>query len=180
MHEISCEICMDLIPLVQDGAASEDSCRAVEAHVASCPQCRAVFTGQPPAQVHIKPMVAKMQRKLRCLFVLFLFLGIFFGTSIAQLSGAFSIIFIMPIIGMLAYGVYRWKALWLVPLLLLAMYSLSQILLILRHVIDFNPLECLLWAVLTIVFSDVGVLIAGLFHFGLRKEKHDDEEASGT
>ena len=32
MNEISCDVCMDLIPLVQDGIASEDSREAVEQH----------------------------------------------------------------------------------------------------------------------------------------------------
>ena len=30
MNEINCNVCMDLIPLVQDGIASEDSRKAVE------------------------------------------------------------------------------------------------------------------------------------------------------
>ena len=33
MIELSCQICRDLIPLVQDGVASEESVNAVTAHV---------------------------------------------------------------------------------------------------------------------------------------------------
>ena len=40
MIQITCEICKDLIPLVQDGVASGDSASAVERHIQSCPQCR--------------------------------------------------------------------------------------------------------------------------------------------
>ena len=39
MKEITCDICMDLMPLVQDGIASEDSRNAVEEHVKRCEQC---------------------------------------------------------------------------------------------------------------------------------------------
>ena len=39
MIELSCQICRDLIPLVQDGVASEESVNAVTAHVKSCPHC---------------------------------------------------------------------------------------------------------------------------------------------
>lgn len=42
MIQITCEICMDLIPLVQDGVAAGDSVSAVEQHIQSCPQCRAM------------------------------------------------------------------------------------------------------------------------------------------
>lgn len=42
MNEISCEICMDLIPLVYDGVASKGSEAAVENHIAGCSSCREV------------------------------------------------------------------------------------------------------------------------------------------
>lgn len=48
MNEISCEVCMDLLPLVQDGVASGDSVRAVEAHVAACQHCRDALHGALP------------------------------------------------------------------------------------------------------------------------------------
>jgi predicted anti-sigma-YlaC factor YlaD len=37
---MSCDMCMDLLPLYEDGLASEDSARAVRRHLASCPHCR--------------------------------------------------------------------------------------------------------------------------------------------
>lgn len=48
MYEISCEMCMDLIPLVRDGVASGDSVMAVERHVEGCEKCRAAFGGEVP------------------------------------------------------------------------------------------------------------------------------------
>ena len=48
--EITCEMCMDLMPLVRDGVASEDSRLAVEDHLRSCPRCRDLYGGEtvPP------------------------------------------------------------------------------------------------------------------------------------
>ena len=46
---ISCDICMDLIPLVRDGIASEDSRAAVEEHIKDCAVCRAAFEEGSPA-----------------------------------------------------------------------------------------------------------------------------------
>ena len=48
MYEISCEMCMDLMPLVRDGVASPDSVAAVEGHLAGCEMCRAAFDGELP------------------------------------------------------------------------------------------------------------------------------------
>lgn len=171
MNKISCEICMDLIPLVQDQAASEDSRRAVEAHTAVCPRCRALLNGQADPEPVPTSVVTAVQKKMRYFYLLLLFLGLFLGICITQLSGRFFIVFVTPVIGMAAYGVYRWKALWLVPALLLPMYALSQLLGYWLGLLLWNPLGIFFWAALTIVFSDAGVLIAGLFHFGFRKEK---------
>lgn len=46
MNEISCEICLDLVPLVMDGAASAGSRSAVERHIQHCPSCRALWEGE--------------------------------------------------------------------------------------------------------------------------------------
>ena len=43
MDKISCDICMDLIPLVKDGIASEDSCDAVKKHISKCEKCKVEF-----------------------------------------------------------------------------------------------------------------------------------------
>ena len=40
-----CEVIRDLLPLVQDGVASEESCRVVQEHLRQCEHCR---QAQPP------------------------------------------------------------------------------------------------------------------------------------
>lgn len=173
MIKINCEICEDLIPLVKDGVASEESRRAVEAHTAVCPKCRALLGDAPDLTLPSKtPVVARVQKKVRLVFLLLLFVGTFFGVCVTQETGAFDCLIIMPVVGALAYGLSRWKALWQVPLLMLGTYFLAQLL---QAGGSFNLLGCLLWAAITAVFSEAGVLIAGLLHFGLRKEKQDEK-----
>lgn len=51
-----CDLIRDLLPLYVDGAASKESARAVEAHVAQCPECRQALEDMrapnpPPAPV---------------------------------------------------------------------------------------------------------------------------------
>ena len=43
MNNITCEICKDLMPLVKDGIASEDSKIAVEEHIVECETCKALY-----------------------------------------------------------------------------------------------------------------------------------------
>jgi len=43
MNKISCDICGDLVPLVKDGIASEDSCNAVIKHTNECEACNLLF-----------------------------------------------------------------------------------------------------------------------------------------
>lgn len=53
MNNITCDMCIDLMSLVQDGVASDDSRSAVEAHTAQCPACQKLFNEMcaPPVQV---------------------------------------------------------------------------------------------------------------------------------
>ena len=40
---MKCEIIRDLLPLYIENLCSEESCREVEAHLASCGRCRAEY-----------------------------------------------------------------------------------------------------------------------------------------
>ena len=46
MNKISCDICLDLIPLVEDDIASEDSRIAVIEHIKECESCRSYYSGK--------------------------------------------------------------------------------------------------------------------------------------
>ena len=45
---ITCDMAMDLIALYNDGLASEDSRRAVDEHLKSCPECSAAYASYSP------------------------------------------------------------------------------------------------------------------------------------
>ena len=46
MNKISCDICKDLLPLVKDGIASEDSVQAVKEHLKECETCRNLYENE--------------------------------------------------------------------------------------------------------------------------------------
>ena len=181
MTEISCEVCMDLIPLVQDGAASPDSCRLVEEHTAVCPRCLGLLKEVPPVPASPPPVLKQVRRRLRAQLLTALFLGLFFGIDYIrllflegelQLSGGLLIIFLLPLVGAAAYVAFRWKALWQTPLMLLTVHALAIFVLLMRlqDGLAVNWFSFLLTAATAILLAEAGVIIVGLFHFGFKKE----------
>ena len=98
MIQITCEICMDLIPLVQDGVAAGDSVSAVEQHIQSCPQCRAMWEGQIPHSADSGRILEKVRHRTRVFMGIVLMFGIFFGLSLTAGSGLFLDSLSMPVI----------------------------------------------------------------------------------
>ena len=53
--KIPCAVCRDLMPLVQDGVASPESEALVQAHMAVCPACRALWQGTDDPAIQAAP-----------------------------------------------------------------------------------------------------------------------------
>ncbi len=170
MNEITCDICMDLMPLVQDGIASEDSRLAVERHVQSCENCRALYDGQVQPSADGTQIWMKFQRKLRFSTAMVMMLGIFFGLGLTASSEMFYNSLLMPVIGVLGYIVLRWKAVYMVPILLLFANGLSFLFSVMLGVNELDLLSRIMWTFIYSIFVWVGIVIAGLLHFAFRKE----------
>ena len=65
MNGIPCDVCLDLMPLVQDGVASAASEALVEQHLEHCPRCRAIFggAGQAPPPAPNEQRMARHREK---------------------------------------------------------------------------------------------------------------------
>ena len=148
MNTISCDICMDLIPLVRDGIASAGSAAAVEEHLKTCPAC------------------------------MLLMFGMVFGVCLTADVDMFRNSLIMPALGCLGYFLFRWRAVYLMPVLLFATSAASFLLGLMKGLEPADSASLLIWAGLYAVFAIAGVLIAGLLHFALRKEKNDEKKSA--
>lgn len=171
MNEISCEVCMDLLPLVQDGVASRDSVGAVEAHVAACQHCRDALHGALPPQADTGRALKRLHRNLRLSTATLMMFGIFFGLSLTAGQDMFYNTLIMPAIGALGYYIFRKKALYLVPLLMLATHLATNLLGLLWGTEHLDLPSVLLWTALYSLFAILGTAAAWLLHFALRKER---------
>ena len=96
--------------------------------------------------------------------------GALFGMGLSGSMNMFYNSLLMPAMGAAAYYVWRWKAAAVLPPLLAGM-SLVCWVLCWGWGVEAAPLPgYLIWAAIYCVLALVGVAIAGLFHFALKKE----------
>ena len=173
MNKITCDICMDLIPLVRDGIASEDSKQAVKDHINNCEYCKKRYEGEITefsVNVDLERELAKLKRRLQIFSAMLLMFGVFFGLSLTASEEMFYNSLIMPVIGTLGYVIFRWKSVYQVPLLLLMIQFLISFLGMVRG-LEYMPVaEIVMWVGIYSIFVELGVLVAGLLHFAFRKE----------
>lgn len=100
MNNISCEMCMDLIPLVWDGVASDDSRKAVEDHVKTCDVCREVWKSGEIPKANEEKALAKAMKSLQkisaLMFGFIVLLGICLCEMVMQGS---SMVFVLAALG---------------------------------------------------------------------------------
>jgi len=168
MNKISCDMCIDLMPLVQDGVASEDSRNAVLQHLQECPDCRSLYEGELPTPSNSKELFAKIQRRARTFSAMVMMFGIFYGLMLTAGNGIFMNVIIMPIIGGISYYLFRWKALYMVPSLLLVTHFITNALGLGGEYL--MPIEILLWTAIYCGVALLGFIIAALLHFAFKKE----------
>lgn len=168
MNDITCDVCRDLMPLVKDGIASADSRLAVERHLESCPSCRARFETPLPADG--EKAFAALWNRLRLFAALVMMLCIFVGMDLTGGQGLFYNSLLMPFIGALGFLVFRWKAAYNIPLLLLAVGLVTCGLNLLRGLEVLDIPSLLWWTVIYSGFAAAGMIIAALLCFALKKE----------
>ncbi len=171
MNKITCEVCMDLMPLVRDGIASNDSKMAVEQHVKSCAACEALYgEGMPPA-VSPEKAFHRFRRQVQLFSVFLLMFGSFFGLGLTAGSDMFYNSLIMPMLGILGYAIFRWKALYNVPILLLLIHALLNLFRAVQGAEHLDVSSLLMWTALYSAFVLLGVFIAALFYYALKKNE---------
>ncbi len=111
LPELPCDVCRDLIPLVQDGAASDASVRLVAQHIAHCPDCLAFWqAGAPPQTPDDDRVLPKIHRRLRLLQGAALVLGVLAAFWLGAFGTHYRLeysIVILPVVGVLGWLLLR-------------------------------------------------------------------------
>ncbi|MGL4912287.1 MAG: zf-HC2 domain-containing protein [Romboutsia sp.] len=179
MNKISCDICMDLMPLVKDGVASEDSCNAVTEHINQCEECKKIFEEIPNNNIEFddKKVISKIKNRLIVAGLILILVGSIIGVILSESENMFYNVLIMPIIGGVSYFVLRKKS-YVVPLIMFGfvyvyhfikyIFELEEI--NVNQIISLVPMP-LMWSIVYSCLCALGILIGFLLYIAFRREK---------
>ena len=129
---LPCEICRDLLPLVQDGVASPESEALVKAHIETCASCRALWDALPaagtaPARPDDTAVLKTVRTHVRLWLLVVVVVGLALGMAVLNSGRATGLIFV---IFPLTCGIARWfdDGIWkLVPILAAAIVPIQSL-----------------------------------------------------
>ncbi len=178
MSKLSCDICIDLIPLVKDEVASDDSKKSVYEHIEHCDVCRSIYGKEIIFENSDKKIIRGIKKKLTGICLTIIGLCIFFGISISTNQFMFYNILIMPTIGGIAYFSLRKKSLYVCMSVFIIVY-LRWLYDSFGYALAGNFVQAFIppfwWAMIYLVLTVFGVFIVILLHFGFRKEEKDEK-----
>ena len=177
-----CSIVRDLLPLYVEDMVSAETAQYMREHLQTCAECKSELANlkegtlldtveknitQTDTEKPFKRMMQRMNRQFHMfaysLIIFFIFLG--FGWTEGENLMYNSLI--MPIVGVFGYSVFRWKAVYKVPILLL----IIDLFVYLFKWVALDLFSTLMWTVIYSLFVLIGIAIAFLLHYATRKEK---------
>lgn len=169
------DICRDLIPLVRDGAASADSEAAVKRHIENCSECAGIFDeGSIPVMPEAsKNMPKKALPPTKCrsafVYIALLLLGVFFAVSYDEPQKLFVSRLIMLFTGVFGYLAFRWRAVYILPAILLVSYVVWNVIALLNSgkSLKFTMLD---FVIAYYVPALIGMVITVLLRFAFGKK----------
>lgn len=181
MNKISCNIFLDLIPLVNDNIASEDSRMAVTKHMKECESCRAFYDGEnfEEPKMNDNLIVSKIKRQLYFASLIIIVFGAILGVALTEGIGMFYNILIMPTIGAIGYFALSKKSYYVPITLFIFIYIWLLIKYIAEGIFSYTlPISAMImpayWALMYSGLCVLGIVIGFLLKIAFRKEgKHE-------
>lgn len=174
--DISCNVILDLIPLVKDGVASEESTLLVRQHIDHCEICKAefeIFNYNKADQPSIKDekILATIKRSLFITQALILIIGAIVGLALTNTMGMFYNFAIMPLVGGISVFVLKQKW-YLMPLaIFIFTYLWQTIMSIVLGGFSWIALYGgLYYSIIYAGLVGLGIVIMMLLKFAFRKE----------
>ena len=174
---ISCNVILDLIPLVKDGVACNDSTIIVNEHINSCESCKAeleTFDIIKIDQLLIKDekIIFTIKRSIFITQIIILIAGAIVGVALSNSMGMFYNFIIMPIIGGVSFVAFKRKW-YLAPIAIFVLTYLWQMIMgIVLGGFDWIALYSgLNYSIIYTVLVGLGVVTAMLLKFAFKKER---------
>lgn len=167
-NQITCDICRDLIPLVKDGVASAESEAAVRGHIEGCAECSLLFD-EEQAEPKPEPLKSfrRVKRRLTIIYAALMLLGIYFGLSFTSGMEQLYNCIIMPFVGVFGYLAFRWRALFIVPILLIIVQLIINGFGLLGSSQNIDFLSPLIYS----IFALAGIFVVMLLRYAFAKTK---------
>jgi len=172
----NCNVVLDLMPLVIDGVASEDSSMVVKGHIQTCDGCRVEYDSFKSNKVEhpsIKDekIISGIKRSIFMTQASILIAGAIVGVALTNSMGMFYNIIIMPIIGGISVTTFKRKS----YLAAVAVFFLSYLWQTVKAIIiggfDWAALYSgLFYSIIYMVLVGLGIVIAVLLQFSLGKK----------
>ena len=183
MTKISCEVCLDLIPLVKDNVASEDSMNLVQKHIQECESCKNEFNSEVdiPPEMNDRRVLQKIKNQIFLAMLIIIIIGALVGIGLTEGPGLFYNIIIMPLVGALAYLVLDKKTYYFPVGLFILTYFWTLIKYILdgsfanNRILDILPAP-VFWSFIYSGLALLGIVIAFLLKFAFRKEEKYEKD----
>lgn len=187
MFKISCDTCLDLMPLVKDGVASKDSENLVKEHISQCENCRKIYDeemSEPMPKMNEKKIVKKIKRSGLFFIITVILLGISMGMIITDSMNMFYNALIMPAIGCFGYLILMKKA-YIAPMVV---FISSFIFDFINSWLDINSraglfekisvstMNGFFYAFIYTFFCLIGVAIGFCFSYALRKDEENENK----
>ena len=184
--ENKCNIIRDLLPLYAEGIVSEDTAVFVEAHIKTCEACaqeleklrkptgleteRKTETAKNEERARIKKIQRKITLRLQTFSMVLMMLGMIFGLGLTTGGELFYNALIMPFVGVLGYIVYRWRAVYAMPIVFFTTHAAINLLNFVRGMEYLDAWSFVIWTMIYGFFIIIGVAISYLLHFAFKKE----------
>lgn len=177
MIKISCEVCLDLIPLVKDNVASEDSANLVREHIRECESCKNEFNSEVgiPPEMNDRRVLKKIKKQIFITVLTIIIIGALIGIGLTEGPGLFYNIIIMPLVGAIAYLALNKKTYYFSIGLFILSYFWTLIKYILdgsfanNRILDILPVP-IFWSLTYSGLALLGIIIAFLLKFAFGGE----------
>jgi hypothetical protein len=173
---ISCNVCQDLIPLVKDAVASEDSQILVHNHIQDCKECQSIYGSIDiiqPQDLNDQRNIKTIRKHLYTCGVILILLGTLLGIGLTNSMGMFYNIILMPLVGATGYVLlkHRWM---FVPI---TVFILSYLWILVGSLSEWKYMKGelftmpLFFSFIYTILTFVGIFTGFLLKFAFKKER---------
>ncbi len=175
--KISCDVVLDLIPLVKDGVASEDSIIIVNEHIKACESCKTEFeafqaNNMEDISIKDEKLIFDIKRSIYLTQIAILIVGTIVGIALSNSLEMFYNFLIMPIIGAISLATFKNKWYWVPIGIFILSYLWQTIMDIVLGGFDRTALYSGLF--LSVIYTGLvglGIVITMLLKFAFKEER---------